>query len=150
MSRLIKFLVIWPDPTIDPPIHPTTHTHPWVEVSLQSKIFKQNWIILIQSTIFKFLVIWPDPTHQPTHPPTHQTIHPPMGGDFSTDLKSSNRIEIYWLVQVLLNFDWFRRSPLGVGGWVDLGGGGEWVSPTHVYMHVHACMSTHVCTHMTS
>ena len=64
-------------------------------------------------------MFWPDPTHQPTHP-THQTIHPPMGGEVSTDFKSSNGIEISRLVQVLLNFDWFRGSPLGggrVGGW---------------------------------
>ena len=54
------------------------------------------------------------------HPPTHQTIHPPMGGEFLTDFKSSNRIEISWLVQVLSNFNWFRGSPLGgwrMGGW---------------------------------
>ena len=39
-----------------------------------------------------------------------------MDGEVSTDFKSSNRIEISRLVQVLLNFDWFRGSPLwGVG-----------------------------------
>ena len=76
-------------------------------------------------------MFWPDPTH----PPTHQTIHPPMGGEVSTDFKSSNRIEISQLVQVLLNFEWFRGSPLGVGGW----GWGWWEgAPTH--MHAHACM----------
>ena len=77
-------------------------------------------------------MIWPDPTHQHTH----QTIHPPMGGEVSTDFKSSNRIEISQLVQVLLNFDWFRGSPLGGGGgwmWV---GGGERVPPTHMHMHI--------------
>ena len=65
---------------------------------------------------------WPHPL---THPPTHQTIHPPFGGEVSTDFKSSKRIEISWLVQVLLNFDWFQGPPLGgggVGGW----GGGWW------------------------
>ena len=43
-----------------------------------------------------------------------------MGGEVSTDFKSSNGIEISRLVEVLLNFDWFRGSPLGggeVGGW---------------------------------
>ena len=43
-----------------------------------------------------------------------------MGGEVSTDFKSSNRIEISRLVQVLLNFEWFRGSPsggVGVGGW---------------------------------
>ena len=52
---------------------------------------------------------WPYPS---TYPPTHQTIHLPMGGGVSTDFKSSNRIKISLLVQVLLNFYWF----LGMGG----------------------------------
>ena len=81
-------------------------------------------------------MIWPDPTHQPTH----QIIHPPMAGGVSTDFKSSNRIEICRLVQVLWNFEWFRGSPWG-WGWVDVGGGGERVHPIHVHMHVHA----HAC-----
>ena len=44
-----------------------------------------------------------------------------MGGEIYTDFKSSNRIEISQLVQVLLNFDWFWGSPplggRGVSGW---------------------------------
>ena len=83
-------------------------------------------------------MIWPDPTHQPTH----QIIHPPMGGGVSTDFKSSNRIEISQLVQVLLNFDWFWGSPLGgwgVGGWV---GGGERVPP-----YMCTCMHMHIWHH---
>ena len=84
-------------------------------------------------------MFWPDPTHQPTH----LIIHPPMGGEVSTDFKSSTRIEISRLVQVLLNFDWFRRSSLGAGGgWMGVGGG-ERVPPKHVHMHVHA----HVCVY---
>ena len=74
-----------------------------------------------------------------------------MDGGVSTNHKSSNRIEISRLVQVLLNFDWFRgSSPWGVGGWVDGGGGGERVPPTHVHMHVHACtrMYKHACARM--
>ena len=51
------------------------------------------------------------PINPSTHPPTHQTVHPPLGGGVSTNFKSSNRIEISWLVQVLLNFDWFLGSP---------------------------------------
>ena len=88
---------------------------------------------------------WPHPsTHPPTHPPTHQTIHPPMGGEVYTDFKSSNGIEISRLVEVLLNFDWFRGSPPGGwgGGWMGVGGG-ERVYPTHVHMHIHARMHTH-------
>ena len=94
--------------------------------------------MLIWSTFFKFLVFWPDPTHQPTH----QTIHPPMGGEFLTDFKSSNRIEISWLVQVLLNFYWFWGStPLGGGGWVDGVGVGMGVGGmSHAHMHTHTCM----------
>ena len=61
---------------------------------------------------------WP---HRLTHPPTHQTIHPPIGERVSTDFKSSNRIEISWLVQILLNFYWFWGSPSVGLGWV------EWV-----------------------
>ena len=66
-----------------------------------------------------------------------------MGGEVSTDFKSLNGIEISRLVQVLLNFDWFRGSPLGVGGgWMGVRGG-ERVHPTHVHTHMHACM--HMC-----
>ena len=91
--------------------HPLTHpsTHRWGCLH-KSSIFKQNRIISISSSFIK-LVIWPDPTHSP--------IHPPTGGGVSTDFKSSNGIEISWLVQVLLNFDWFWGSPLGDGRWVD-------------------------------
>ena len=72
-----------------------------------------------------------------------------MGGEVSTDFKSSNGIEISRLVQVLLNFDWFRGSPLGGGRWVDGGGGGERVPPhTYTCTHTHTCMHTHM--HMTS
>ena len=67
-----------------------------------------------------------------------------MGGGVSTDFKSSNRIEISRLVQVLLNFDWFWGSPqLGVGGgWMGVGGG-EREHPTNVHMHAHARTCTH-------
>ena len=66
-----------------------------------------------------------------------------MGGGVSTDFKSSNRTEISRLVQVLLNFDLFRGSPLGGGGkWR---GDGERVHPTHVHMHMHAHACTHAC-----
>ena len=55
----------------------------------------------------------------PIKPPNHQTIHQPIGGGVSTDFKSPNRIKIYWFVQVLLNFYWFRGSPRW--GWVGWG-----------------------------
>ena len=90
-------------------------------------------------------MIWPDPTiNPPTHPPTHQTMHPPMGGGVSTDFKSSNRIEISWLVQVLLNFYWFWGSPpWGVGVW---GCGVVWGCPPH--MCTHTCRHAHTCARM--
>ena len=69
-------------------------------------------------------MFWPDPTHQPTQ---YQTIHPAMGGEVSTDFKSSNEIEISQLVQVLLNFDWFQGVVRGC-------------PPTHAHAHT--------CTHM--
>ena len=47
-----------------------------------------------------------------------------MGGGVSTDFKSSNRIEISRLVQVLLNFEWFRGPPGVWGGWMGVGGWG--------------------------
>ena len=50
-------------------------------------------------------------------------MHPPIDGGVSTDFKSSNRIKISRLVQILLHFYWFRAlQPPGGGGWV------EWVS----------------------
>ena len=68
-----------------------------------------------------------------------------MGGEFSTDSKSSNGIKISWFVQVLSRFYWFGGYP--PGGWVGGGGigwGWDWVGapPTHVRTctHTHACM----------
>ena len=61
-----------------------------------------------------------------------------MGGEVSTDFKSSNRI------QVLLNFDWFQGSPLGgrgVGGW-------SWGMVRGCPTHTCTCMCMHACWHM--
>ena len=73
-----------------------------------------------------------------------------MGGEFFRDFKSSNGIEISWLVQALSNFNWFQGfTPWGVAdGW--MGWGWVWVCggcPMHTYMHtyVHACMHAHTC-----
>ena len=71
-----------------------------------------------------------------------------MSGKFLTDFKSSNGIEISWLVQVLSNFNWFRGSPPGrvADGWMEVGVGMGVCrgSPMHARMHMHA----YVCTHM--
>ena len=65
-----------------------------------------------------------------------------MGGEVSTDFKCSNRIEISRLVKVLLNFDWLRESPQGVGGgW--MGWGVVRGYPPHTW----TCMRMHACTH---
>ena len=65
---------------------------------------------------------WP-PINPPIHPSTHKLMHPLIGGGVSTDFKSSNRIKISQLVQILLYFYWFGAPTLPGGeGWV------EWVS----------------------
>ena len=72
-----------------------------------------------------------------------------MGGEFFTDFKSSNGIEISWLVQALSNFYWFWGStPLG--GWRMGAWGWEWVwvcggCPMHTHTHTHACTHAHTC-----
>ena len=65
-----------------------------------------------------------------------------MGEGVSTDFKSSNRIEIPQLVQVLLNFDWFWGSPLGGGG-VWMGVGMVRGCPPHTCMHGCAYRDVH-------
>ena len=98
---------------------------------------------MIGSRFIQFLVIWLYPTHKPTH----QTIYPAMGDEFSTDFKSSNRIELSWLVQVLLNFLLIPGVPprWWVGG---LGWGWVWVcGDAPSTMHMLACMHMHACTH---
>ena len=75
-----------------------------------------------------------------------------MGGEFFTDSKSSNGIEISWLVQALSNFYWFWGcTPWGGGRWVDWSGGGYgYVGGClmHTYMHTHAHARTHTRTCM--
>ena len=81
-----------------------------------------------------------------------------MGGEFVTDFKSSNGIEISWLVQALSNFYWFWGSTpwgvadgcMGVGVGMGVGGG---VPCTHMHacthMHVkHANHAKHGCLHV--
>ena len=53
-------------------------------------------------------MIWCEPTHWPTHPPNHPPIHLCKGGSVPTNHKSSNRIELSQLDQVLLKFLWFH------------------------------------------
>ena len=55
-------------------------------------------------------------------------MHPPIGGGVSTDFKSSNRIKISRLVQILLHFYWFGapHPTGGGGGWSGYRGGWGW------------------------
>ena len=74
--------------------------HPWVGSLHRCWIFKQNWNIAIRSRFIQFFsdLTWPHPsTHPTTHTPTH-------GWGASTDVESSNRIEISQLGQGLFNF----------------------------------------------
>ena len=72
-----------------------------------------------------------------------------MGGEFFTDFKSSNGIEISWLVQELSNFYWFWGStPWGVAdGCMGVGVGmGVWgVSHAHTHAHARIHMHAHTC-----
>ena len=69
-----------------------------------------------------------------------------MGGEFLTDFKSSNGIEIFWLVQVLSNFNWFQGSPPGgvADVWMEVGMGmGVW-GLSHACTHAHTRARTHM------
>ena len=144
-SRFIQLLVIWPDQT-HWPTQPPTLTHGWECLQIINLQTELNYLDSVNNfQIFSDLT-WPHPS---THPPTHQIIHPPMSEEVSTDFKSLNRIEISRLVQVLLNFEWFRGPPLGGGGWVDGGGGGEGVGGWGWWWWggaPHPC--AHTCTYM--
>ena len=140
---LLKFLwfhMFWPT---DPPIHPPIHLSKGGSVSTNHKSSNRIKLSRLDQILLKFLWFHIfQPTNPPIHPPTHQKKHPPMGGELSTDSKSSNIIEISWFVQVLSRFYWFRGvPPWGVGG-----GGVGWVQPhTRAHTHMHACTHTHAC-----
>ena len=112
-----------------------------------SQIFKQNWIISIRSRVIVILLIW-----------APSALAGGAGGwgvsgvisyslyEFRNvrGKESSNRIELSWLVQDLLNFAVLGSLRLwGWGGWVDVGVGWLGGAPTHVHMHAHARMHTH-------
>ena len=104
----------WPT---DPPIHPTTHpyTYPKVGVCPQIINLQTEFNYLDQMTIYSIFndLTWTDPlthpsTQPPTHPPNHPPIHLSKGGSVSTNHKSSNRLELSRLDQILLKFLWFH------------------------------------------
>ena len=127
----------WPTHwSTDPPTHPNMGGGDLQIINLQTELNYLDWVNIFK--IFSDLT-WPNPS-------THQTIHPPIGGEFSTDFKSSNRIKSSWFIQVLWNFYWFRGCPQGSGGWVDWGGGGYgYVGVSHACTHAHATMHAHAC-----
>ena len=119
----------WPHPLTYPTTQSPTH-HPWVGLSLQIINLQTELNYLDSVNIFKIFsdLTWPHTSTQ------NQTIHPPMGERVSTNFRSSNRIEISWLVQVLLNFYWFLGVPPGgelMGMW-----GGERAPSTHTYTYI--------------
>ena len=95
----------------DPLTHPSPNTHPYtypkVGVCPQIINLQTEFNYLDQMTIYSILVTWHEPTHWPTHPPNHPPIHLSKGRSVSTNHKSSNRIELSRLDQILLKFLWF-------------------------------------------
>ena len=118
-----------------------------------SQIFKQNWIILICSRVIAILPIWVSLALGVGQVDGGYLGWPTivyMSSVVFRGQESSNRIEISWLVQDLLNFGVLGSLLLWVGGdrWV---GGclGAWGCP-HICAHTCACMHmhTHTCIHV--
>ena len=130
----------------DPPIHPPIHLFKGGSVSTNHKSSNRIQLSRLDQVLLKFL--WFHifrPTNPPIHPPTHQKKHPPMGGEFSTDSKSSNGIEY------LNSFKSYRVfTDLGgypPGGWVG-GGWVGWGHRPHMYTCACACTCAHTCMHV--
>ena len=129
----------WPHPLTHPSTQPPTYPHPPMggSVSKNHKSSNRTELSWLSKQFLNFY--WYDltqPINPPIHPPTHLTIHPPMGGEFFTDFKSLNRIEISWFIQVLSNFNWLQGvNPWGVGVGMSVWG------------MSYACMHSHTCTH---
>ena len=137
----------------DPPNHPPIHLFKGGSVSTNHKSSNRIELSRLDQVLLKFL--WFHmfrPTNPHIYSPTHQNKHPPMGGEFSTDSKSSNGIEISRFIQVLLHFYWFGGVPpvgrVGGCGW-------GWVGapPMHMCTHTlmyaaHARTCAHTCMHV--
>ena len=130
--------------------HPQLHIKPSLYMCkrLQGfQIFKQNWIISIHLRVIVILLIWVSSAlgvgQVDGECPEWLTIVYMSSGMYRGK-ESSNRIELSWLVQELLNFGDLGCLQLwgwGMGGWrVD----GGWQYPPYMYTHTH----THACTHM--
>ena len=115
-------------------------------------IFKQNWIILIHSILIVIFLIWVSlalrgGTDRWGYLGWTSIVY--MSSGLFRGKESSNRIEISWLVQDLLNF--------GVLGSPQLWGGGRWVGWGvcrclgvwgYPYTCAHACACTHTHVYM--
>ena len=98
-----------PTPT-HPYTYPLTPTPTWLGRGrwMQGWVGSCMWVGSIRWRFTQFLIIWHQPTHWPTHPLNHLPIHLSKGGSVSTNHKSSNRIELSRLDQILLKFLWFH------------------------------------------
>ena len=167
-------LTHWPT---HPQNHPPINLSKGGSVSTNHKSSNRIELSWLVQVLLKFLWFHMfQPTNPPIHPPTHQKKHPPMGGEFSTDSKSFNRIEISQFVQVLSCFYWFGGYPSwGVVGCLYpprmctracaytcthtcmhvkhdkhgcLHGGGLLQFPNMFILAFHACVCVHVHVHM--
>ena len=114
------------------------------------QIFKQDWIISIRSRVIVILLIWISLALGVGqvgggYPGWSTIVY--MSSEMFRGKESSSTIELFWLVQELLNFGVLGSLWLwGVGGWggggLGVGGwGGGWLGGAP-----HTC--AHACTHM--
>ena len=104
-----------------------------------SQIFKQNWIILIRSRVIVILPILVSSAlgvGQVGGGCLGWSAIVYMSSGMFRGKESSNRIELSWLVQDLLNF--------GVLGSLQLWEGGRWV---RAHLGAWGGVSPHMCTH---
>ena len=113
-----------------------------------SQIFKQNWIILIRLRVIVILMIWVSSALGGggaggwACPGWSAIVY--MSSGMFRGKESSNRIELSWLVQDLLNFGVLGSLQLwGLRGWVDGGGGWFGGCPPHMC----TCTRMHAWTH---
>ena len=112
-----------------------------------SQILKQNWIILIHSRVIAILPIWVSWALGVGQVGAGYLEWPTivyMSSGVFRSKESSNRIEISWLVQDLLNFCVLGSLWLwGVGRWV-----GGWSGGMGVLPHMCTCTCMQTCIHV--
>ena len=110
-----------------------------------SQIFKWNSIILIRSKVIVILQIWVSSAlgvGQVGGGCRGWSAIVYMSSGMFRGKGSSNRIELSWLVQDLLNFGGLGSLQLWgwLGLWMGMGGGGGCTPHMCTCMHTHACM----------